>query len=246
MKVSIIASGSNGNCTIVEHGNATLMIDAGLSCREIEKRLGRSSLSLENLDAVLLTHSHSDHARGAGVVSRKFNVPVYALKDTYKECQCSIGPEKHKPLTIGQEFMINGITVRPIETSHSVPSCGFVIDKFGIITDTGCITEHMKKTLPKLNQILIESNHDEEMVRNGSYPAFLKKWILSNEGHLSNPDADKFIQEHGENLSHVFLGHISENNNTASKAIESFENIVKRKVEYKLCSRKEYTGSWDF
>jgi phosphoribosyl 1,2-cyclic phosphodiesterase len=245
MDISIVASGSNGNCCLVEQAGTKIMIDAGLSAREIESRLNRLGTSLEDLDALLITHSHSDHVRGAGIISRRYAVPVYMMKETTRQIGTRLGDFYPKQFSLGQDFLLNGISVRPISTSHSVASCGFVIGKFGIFTDTGIATPQMIKVLPKLECALIESNHNPEMVENGPYPPFLKKWILSDIGHLSNSDASSFIQANGENLCQVFLGHLSANNNTPEKAAEEYESIVKKKISYKICSRDGPTCRWE-
>jgi len=232
MEISVIASGSNGNCCLVEDKGVSLLIDAGKSCREIEGRMGRLGKSLEDVDGILITHEHSDHISGAGVLSRKFGIPVYMTKEVYSGAK------------LGKFESSNGLKVKPVVTSHNVSSCGFVISKFGYFTDTGIVTLQMKKTIPGLNSILLESNHDVEMVSNGHYPVFLKKWILSDEGHLSNDNASSIIQEKGKNLAFVLLGHLSENHNTPDIASETFNTLVKRKIDFSVCSRDKESGSW--
>jgi len=116
--------------------------------------------------------------------------------------------------------------------------------EFGIFTDTGIVTKQMEDILPKLKGVLLESNHDIDMLINGRYPAYLKQWILSDLGHLSNIHASEFIQEKGNNLSLVLLGHLSGNNNTPHIARKTFETLVRRKIEYDVCSRDRASGKW--
>ena len=240
MEISVIASGSNGNCCLVEDKGVSLLIDAGKSCREIESRMDKLGKSLEDVSGILITHQHSDHISGAGVLSRRFGIPVYMTKEVHS--RASLGRFECK--IFSGDFKVGKLKVKPILTSHNVSSCGFVIGKFGYFTDTGIVTNQMKKVIPKLNSILLESNHDVEMVHNGHYPAFLKKWILSDEGHLSNDNTSSIIQERGKNLAFVLLGHLSGNHNTPDIASETFNTLVKRKIDFSVCSRDKESGSW--
>jgi len=243
MEISVIASGSNGNCCLVEEKGASILIDAGKSCREIDKRLNSVGKSLENVNAILITHSHHDHLCGAGVISRKFEIPVYLTQDTYAETSLYGLNVKH--FQLNKRFKINGMDILPVKTSHNVASCGFVVKNFGLFTDTGIVTNEMEAVLPKLKGILLESNHDIDMVINGHYPPFLKQWILSDKGHLSNVHASSFLKEKGDNLSLVLLGHLSGNNNTPELAKAAFETLVKRKIDYSVCSRDNVSGKWE-
>jgi len=240
MEISVIASGSNGNCCLVEDQGVSVLIDAGKSGREIEDRMGRLGKSLEDVDAIVITHKHSDHISGAGVLSRRFGIPVYMSEEVYSGARLG----KFESKIFSGDFKIGSLRVKPVATSHNVSSCGFVVGKFGYFTDTGIITEHMEKVIPNLNAILLESNHDVELVRTGHYPAFLKKWILSDEGHLSNVITSSIIQEKGKNLSFVLLGHLSENHNTPDIASETYNALVKRRIDFSVCSRDKESGSW--
>jgi len=240
MEISIIASGSNGNCCLVEDKGVSVLIDAGKSGSEIETRMERLGKSLDDISGILITHKHSDHISGAGVLSRRFGIPVWMTKEVYSGARLG----KFESKIFCEDFKVGNLNVKPILTSHNVNSCGFVVGKFGYFTDTGMVTEQMKKVIPELNSILLESNHDVEMVHTGHYPAFLKKWILSDEGHLSNDIASSIIQEDGKNLSFVLLGHLSENHNTPNIASETYKTIVKRKIDFSVCSREKESGSW--
>ena len=240
MEISVIASGSNGNCCLVEEKGVSLLIDAGKSCREIESRMDKLGKSLEDVSGILITHQHSDHISGAGVLSRRFGIPVHMSQEVYSSANLG----KFESKIFCGDFKVGGLRVKPVITSHNVSSCGFVVGKFGYFTDTGMVTDHMKKVIPDLSSVLLESNHDVDMVSNGHYPAFLKKWILSDEGHLSNETASSIIQETGKNLSFVLLGHLSENHNTPDIASEAFNNLVKRKIDFSICSRDKETGRW--
>lgn len=240
MEISVIASGSNGNCCLVEDKGVSVLIDAGKSGMEIEMRMNKLGKGIENVDGIIITHGHGDHISGSGVLSRRFGIPVYMTKEVYQESK--LGEFKSK--IFSKDFKIGKLKVKPVLTSHNVNSCGFVIGKFGYFTDTGMVTKEMRKVIPSLSSILLESNHDIEMVSNGHYPHFLKKWILSEEGHLSNDEASSVIQKLGKNLSLVLLGHLSENHNTSKIVSETFNNIVKRKIDFSICSREKESGTW--
>ena len=244
MEISVIASGSNGNCCLIEDKSTSVLIDAGKSGREIAYRMEKSGKNLDNIDAIILSHSHHDHILGAGVISRRFNVPVYMTKDVYSESKFNLGDIERKTFFADREFKIGALKIKPIITSHDVSSCCFVIGKFGLFTDTGIVTKQMETILPLLEGVLLESNHDIDMLIKGSYPAFLKNRILSDEGHLSNIDASSLIQNKGKKLSLALLGHLSRNNNTPEIAEHTFESLVKRKIEYAVCSRDGLSGSW--
>ncbi len=245
MEISVIASGSNGNCCLVEEKGTSLLIDAGKSGREIECRMNSFGKSLENVDGILITHSHIDHIQGAGVLSRRYNLPIYISREAYEEAKHKLDKIEVKHFSYNTPFKVKDLSIQPISTSHNVSSCGFVIDKFGLFTDTGCVTQQMAQAISKLKGVLLESNHDIDMVIKGPYPYFLKNWILSDEGHLSNISASQLIQERGNNLSLVLLGHLSGNNNTPEAAKRTFETLVKKKIDYSVCSRDKESGCWE-
>ena len=123
---------------------------------------------------------------------------------------------KRKVFSVNKDFKVGNLVVKPIITSHDVSSCGFVFGNFGIMTDTGVVTQQMIDVFPKLKGVLLESNHDIDMLLNGHYPYYLKQRILSSHGHLNNIDASSLVQNHGKNLNFALLGHLSGNNNTVS------------------------------
>ena len=245
MEISVIASGSNGNCCLVQDKNTSILIDAGKSGKEIEARANQLGKNIENVDGIIITHSHSDHISGAGVLSRRYGIPVYMTRNAYNESIHKIGTIKKKIFDMNKSFKINKLEIKPIITSHKVSSCGFKIKDFGLFTDTGVVTKQMETAIPKLKTVLLESNHDIDMVINGPYPAFLKNWILSDIGHLSNIYASTLLQKKGKNLNLALLGHLSGNNNSIDIAKETFETLVKRKMDYHVCSREQQSGNWE-
>ena len=241
MEISVIASGSNGNCCLVEGKKGSLLIDAGKSCREIESRMDNIGKNLENVDGILLTHSHVDHTMGIGPISRKYDIPVYVKKEVYSMSKLGNVDVKH----FISDFKIKDLKIKPVPTSHDVPSNGFIINNFGLFTDTGIITTQMEGAVKNIKGVLLESNHDIDMLLNGRYPAFLKQRILSDNGHLSNISASDFIQKHGNHLNFVLLGHLSGNNNTVEITKKTFETLVKKKLDYGVCSRDKESGVWE-
>ncbi len=245
MIVSVIASGSNGNCTLIEENGAVILIDAGMSGREIERRMRSLGRTLADVDAVVVSHAHHDHTAGAGVISRRYGLPIYMTADIRRKAAKTIRKVIAKEYTRKKPFTINGLEIRPVRTLHDTPSSGFVIGDFGIFTDTGCVTKEMRNVVPMLKAALLESNHDVEMLLHGPYPEDLKARILSDKGHLSNETAGGLVEADGAALRLVLLGHLSGENNTPRLAARTFASIVKRKLEYRVCSREDATGSWE-
>ena len=243
MEISVIASGSNGNCCLVEKEDTSILIDAGKSGKQIEQRMVNLGKHPENIDAIVITHSHHDHISGAGVLARRFNIPIFMSKQTFLESRFKIGTAEIKQFNRG--FRIKNMEIKPIATSHKVHSHGFKIDNFGLFTDTGIVTKEMKDTIPKLKAVLLETNHDIDMVINGFYPYFLKQWILSDIGHLNNIDAANLIQNHGKSINTALLGHLSGNNNTKEVVEKTFQTLVKRKIDFSVLDRDKESGTWE-
>ena len=244
IEISVLASGSNGNACLVEDKQTSVLIDAGKSGKELIKRASRLNKSLETLSGILLTHGHSDHIQSAGILSRKFGTPIYMTPGMYADIKFKLGKINYKLFNHNTKFKINTLTIEPVKTSHNIDSSGYVIENFGLFTDTGKITSHIEKVLPKLKTILLESNHDIDTLIKGPYPYHLKQWILSDKGHLSNFDAAQLINKYGSNLDLVLLGHLSGTNNTSELTKHTFETLVKHKLNYEICSRHSVTGSF--
>jgi len=222
-----LASGSRGNSLFVSCRNASILVDAGLSGVEIERRLSAVDLSPESLTAIIITHEHSDHIRGAGVLSRRFNIPLYITQKTYQACRQGLGKvEQFCFFECGTPFEINQMLVSPFSISHdAIDPVGLTMEyngyKIGIATDLGIVTGLVKEHLKNSNILYLESNHDSDMLINGPYPWHLKQRIKGRTGHLSNMDAKTLVSElKTEALKHVILAHLSEENNCPRKAAE--------------------------
>jgi len=221
-----LASGSKGNSLFVSCSNSFILIDAGLSGIEIERRLNRVDVDPENLTAIIITHEHSDHVKGAGILSRRFNIPVYISRKTYQACNNLGKIDETCFFECGTPFEIDGIRITPFSISHDAKDpAGLTMEygeqKIGIATDLGIATGLVKDHLKNSNILYLESNHDPDMLINGPYPWHLKQRIRSRLGHLSNLDTGNLISElKTDRLKHVILAHLSEENNCPQKAIQ--------------------------
>ncbi|MBO6014438.1 MAG: MBL fold metallo-hydrolase [Oscillospiraceae bacterium] len=219
-----IGSGSGGNCFYLEINGKRILIDLGLSARTVSAGLRRAGTALEELDAVLITHTHTDHIKGLPVCSKKLTCPLF-MSEVSGAKLFSYSPRILPP---GRAVEITAdIRVTAFETSHDCPgSIGFRIDSpggsFGYATDLGCMTEEIRETLLGVDSLVLEANHDVEMLRNGPYPYALKRRILSENGHLSNDacaEAAAFFA--GNGTERIFLAHLSRENNTPVIAAET-------------------------
>lgn len=229
-------SGSSGNCTFISDGDTNLLIDAGVSASKIVNSLKYIGVSPEEIDAILITHEHSDHISGVRVLSSKYSIPVYANGRTMEAVLCSAGVLSDSLINIretGSTFEIRSAVVRSFKTPHdSAESVGYIIDlndrRFGIATDTGCVTKGMLSVLARCEAVLLESNHDVDMLNSGKYPYALKMRILSGRGHLSNSDCAWLATQLALwGTKHIALGHLSENNNTPEKAYAASETMMR-------------------
>jgi len=228
MKITVLASGSKGNCICVEGDSGTILVDAGISNREIRRRMAEAGADAGDVEGLFLTHEHADHIRAVDVFCRGSGVPVYGTKGTLS----GLMPTLKKPASTvlhamipGEEVACGNFTVTTFHTSHDAaePS-GFCIREgdvtLGVCTDTGMVTPAMLSFLSRCDALILESNHCPVMLAEGRYPAFLKRRIADTKrGHLSNPAAAAVLRDLCDSLSHVVLAHLSEENNTPEKAL---------------------------
>ena len=232
-------SGSSGNCYYLTTATDGLMIDIGVGLRTLKKYCRDYGIQLQSVRYMLITHDHADHIKSVGQFSHEYHVPVYATKAVHKGIDHNycitrkVADEMKHFIEEGQTFTIGEFTVRPFAVPHDASeNVGYEIQvdgvTFVIITDAGSVTEEMKDTVSRADYLVIEANHDEEMVENGPYPAFLKKRILSASGHMSNKVCGQVIAENmSENLRHVWLCHLSEENNHPELARKTVEAILR-------------------
>ena len=228
LRAVFLGSGSSGNATAVSDGRTTLLLDCGFSARECVRRLRDAGVDPESVAAVLVTHEHADHVRGAEVFVRRYSVPVYATRGTLR----ASGLERSLPDTRvvrgHEELRIGTMRVLPFRISHDAREpVGFRFEsdagaRVGIATDTGEFTPESAEALMCCETLGIECNHDPALLENGPYPYFLKQRIGSSRGHLSNPDAAAAVlRVAGPQLRAVFALHVSRTNNTATLATEA-------------------------
>ena len=227
LSVCMLASGSKGNAIYISDGLTTLLVDAGLSGIEIERRLKAHDLDPKEIDAMIVSHEHSDHIRGVGILSRRYGLPVYLSEKTGREAGQIIGKIKEmRSFNCGEAFNVNTLDIHPFSIAHDAEDpAGFTIScngrKIGIATDLGIATAMVKQNLMGCDLLILEANHDPEMLMNGPYPWPLKQRIKGRTGHLSNRDSGELLSElKHDKLQHVILAHLSETNNTPDKALE--------------------------
>ena len=230
-----LSSGSGGNCHYIGTKNIKLLIDAGLSGRKIENLLKTAGENMEDINGILITHEHNDHIRGAGILSRRYDIPIYANKATWDKMAYSLGNIKEENIKVfetEEDFQIKDLNIKPISVYHDAADpVGFIMKnerhKISIVTDTGTMDDRMIKEIQDSDLFLLESNHDIDMLNNGNYPYHLKERIRSNYGHMSNYHIsillEKFLKGRKE---HLILGHISSENNTLEMAFSQSRDMI--------------------
>ena len=233
MRFCVLASGSRGNACYVETDNARVLIDAGLSGREIERRLDIVGEGAAELTALIVTHEHSDHIKGAGVLSRRYNIPVYMNRKTYESGRNTLGKLLRKEIIqTGQHFEIEDLKVETFTKCHDAADpVGLVLSlngvSLGLVTDLGKSTSLVEDRLQGCRALVMEFNHDPEMLDKGPYPPYLKRRIKGRDGHLSNEQGGELLRKlcH-ENLGKVVLAHLSEQNNHPEKAYKQAAEVL--------------------
>lgn len=232
MRFCVLGSGSSGNCVVVEGDEGRILVDAGFSCREIERRLDAVGVGSRRFAAVVLTHEHGDHSRGAPRFSRRHGVPIHATSGTLSALKLP----KHCPPPVaigdGRPFEVGGFRIEPFAVPHDAREpVGFVIEaddcRLGIAADLGRRSPDAWRRLRNLDALVLETNHDVEMLREGPYPWPLKQRIASDRGHLSNHDAADGLREIlSERLQWVVLYHLSRTNNMPVLAEQAVARVL--------------------
>lgn len=227
--ISSLNSGSNGNCYYVGNHAEAVLVDVGISCREVENRMRRCGLSMNKVKAIFISHEHSDHIRGLEVLSRKFSIPVYISEGTLLNSRLDLQEHKVFHFRSSDVFEIGRLKITAFIKKHDAADPhSFVVEyngiRVGVFTDLGAICSNLIAHFKLCHAAFLESNYDVEMLETGSYPYHLKKRIRGGEGHLSNDEALKLFVEHrNDQLSHLFLSHLSKENNCPKKALSLFE-----------------------
>lgn len=229
MWLASLGSGSRGNSTLVRSEQSCILIDCGFSLAQFEKRLQHLSLSGQDIQAILVTHEHSDHASGVERVSRKYSIPLWMTVGTARVLNIS---EFH-PLSGGQSYQFNDLSIEAVTVPHDAAEpVQFVFHdqtqdrRLGILTDSGHITEHMLQAYDNLNGLLLEFNYDPQMLLNGPYPYSLKQRVSGSHGHLSNQQSLELLQQINlAKLDCLIAAHISQKNNTPELVAELIQSL---------------------
>ena len=241
--IASLNSGSNGNCYYIGNQNEAVLIDAGISCREIEIRMKQRGLSMKNIKAIFVSHEHTDHIKGVSTLAHKYTIPVYITAETAKQ-----GPRliKHlsKPFFANESISIGGLLVVPFTKEHdAVDPHSFVVSfngiTVGIITDIGIACDQVKHYFNQCHAVFLESNYDETLLETGRYPLLLKNRIRGGKGHISNREALELFNNHrSPHLTHLLLSHLSKENNSPEIAMQLFQPSA-GKVQIMVASRYE-------
>lgn len=232
MRLCSIASGSSGNCIYVGSEATHLLVDVGISGKRTESGLQELGLTGRDIDGILITHEHADHIQGLGVIVRKYGTPVYATAGTIEAIKKggglgSIDDELFHEVKEDTRFTLKDLTVNPMHISHDAAQpvgyrIGYGSKKVAVCTDLGFFNDYTVECLRGMDALLLEANHDVNMLQVGPYPYYLKQRILGNRGHLSNESSGRLLcRILHDNLQAVLLGHLSKENNLPELAYES-------------------------
>lgn len=226
--IASLNSGSNGNCYYIGNKEEAVLIDAGISCREIEKRMKLIGLKMEIVKAIFVSHEHTDHISGIGTLSKKYKLPVYITEGTIRQSGLLIDSNLICSFLAGVEINIGGLSVVPFKKHHDAGDPHSFIVKgngvtIGVFTDIGKVCDQLILHFKCCHAAFLESNYDMEMLESGNYPYYLKRRISGGMGHLSNDEALELFTTHRHvHLSHLLLSHLSKNNNSPELAMERF------------------------
>lgn len=238
MKFVSLGSGSSGNSYYLSTGNSSILIDAGIGIRTLKKHLKTLGISIESLDAVFVTHAHADHIKSVGELAFEFDMPVYTTSTVHElinKNYCvtrKLTSEHIRFIDMMVPCEIGDIKVTPFEVPHDSPCVGYHVEAadvvFCLVTDVGHVTPVIEDMVSKANYLVLEANHDENMLMMGKYPAHLKGRIRGANGHLSNREAAGLLANHATPiLKHVWLCHLSEENNHPELARKTVEGILR-------------------
>jgi len=247
-RFAVLGSGSAANGFIFEHGDFSFLIDNGYSLPEFKRRMGRLDFSLDKLEFIFLTHSHSDHFKGVEALAAHLDIPVVTHGAMPLEHLCRKPGLRRLDIFPERDYSFGPMRFRCFQSSHDAPhAVGYHFQLgeliFTLITDTGLISDEMADLAAVSDYLFLESNYSPELLHQGSYPEFLKKRILSDRGHLSNLDAAAFmsrlVQRENLRIKKIFLCHLSENNNTVDKVKEEIGRMYDGAIPYGICPRND-------
>ena len=227
--ITSLNSGSNGNCYYIGNDEEAIFVDAGISCRETEKRMLRLGLKMEKVKAIFISHEHTDHISGLPVLAKKYKLPVYITAGTLQHGQLDLEKQLVVPFQAYEAVQVGGLSVTAFPKFHDANDPhSFIVasstETVGVFTDIGKPCDHLISHFQQCHAAFLEANYDEDMLMNGRYPIFLKNRIRGGEGHLSNAQAlELFITHRPAFMSHLLLSHLSKDNNCPKLVKELFD-----------------------
>lgn len=230
MEVIVLASGSRGNAVFVELDGVRLLIDAGISAARIKKGLAQNGIDVAALDGILITHEHSDHVSGLPTLAKRYHLPIFANLATFTAISNATSYMQESFSPIKDSFKLNGITVNSFSVPHDAANpVGYRLtgsETVTVATDIGFVTQSVQSSIDGADILILEANHDREVLQNGSYPWSLKKRILSNRGHLANLDTGWALARLKKQPREVVLAHLSAENNRPALARQTVNKIL--------------------
>ncbi|GAA6152395.1 MBL fold metallo-hydrolase [Pseudoteredinibacter isoporae] len=230
MRFASLGSGSRGNATVIQAGNSCVLMDCGFTIKETERRLDLLGLMPKDLDAIVVTHEHSDHLKGVPAFARRYDLPTYMTPGTFRARDLGKLPKLHL-IENYQSFSVGDIDIEPVAVPHDAREPAQFIFTFedmrlGVLTDLGNVSAHVEKCYQHCDALLLEANHDSMMLAMGPYPMSLKDRVGGPWGHLNNQQALRFVQSLDlDRLKQLVIAHISEKNNAVSKVQDVFQSI---------------------
>jgi phosphoribosyl 1,2-cyclic phosphodiesterase len=255
----LLGSGSSGNATLVSDGDTHILVDVGLSGRETAKRLRECGLEPEQISAIVVSHEHGDHCRGVGPFAKSLDIPVFMTDGTHSSSGMILDSRKHQRISAGECFDVYGFLFTCFSVPHdSADPLGFVIEKdgtkIGIALDLGYLSNLVLERLKGCDGIILESNHDVQMLKVGPYPWALKQRVMSRRGHLSNDSVAQFLgNDYDGQAAHIVLAHLSKKNNlpeiallSAQRALEERSSLLIRQTKLELAQADKISKAYRF
>ena len=248
MRFASLGSGSRGNSTLVDSGKTSLMIDCGFSKREVERRLSNLDFLAERLDAILVTHEHSDHVSGVVSLANELDIAVYATHGTVSASSLNSVSRLSK-FNAGEQFLIGDIHIQSVSVPHDCREpCQYRLSAagstLGILTDLGFVTNHVEEVFRSCDSLILEFNHDHNLLQRGPYPAKLKTRISGERGHLSNNQAAKFLTKIARDRFNLVVAHVSEKNNRRESIMKSLEFVNKPPNYEVFFAEQDVVSGW--
>jgi phosphoribosyl 1,2-cyclic phosphodiesterase len=244
LSFTLLGSGSSGNTTLVSDGTAHILVDVGLSGRETTRRLREYGLEPEDISAIVVSHEHGDHCRGVGPFAKGLDIPVFISDGAFSNSEMKLDPKKIRRIKPGECFEVYGINFTSFSVPHDAADpLGFVVEKdgikIGIVLDLGYLSNLVLERLRGCDGIVMESNHDVQMLKVGPYPWSLKQRVMSRRGHLSNESVAQYLaNDFDGKAAHVVLAHLSKNNNLPELALLSAQRALEERVNLLVCRTK--------